>query len=75
MSVIRYYSTNWCGFCESEFPKVERIASKLGYTIERINVEQCPIRLKQKCESIDAVPVVELNGKIMTVSELEKLNP
>jgi len=75
MSVIRYYSTDWCGFCESEYPKVERIASKLGYKIERINVEQCPINLKKTCDRVDAVPVVEFKGKIMTVSEFENLNP
>ena len=73
MSVIRFYSTDWCGFCKSEYPKVEKIAARLGYKIEKINVEQCPVNLKKKCASIDAVPVIELNGKIMTVSELEKL--
>ena len=75
MSVIRYYSTDWCGFCKSEFPKVKRIANRLGYKVERINVEQCPLKLKKRCDSIDAVPMIEINGKIMSVSEFERLNP
>ena len=75
MSVIRYYSTDWCGFCESEFPKVKQIANRLGYKVERVNVEQCPIDLKKRCDSIDAVPMIELNGKIMSVKEFERLNP
>jgi len=29
MSVIRFYSTDWCGYCKSEYPKVEKIAAKL----------------------------------------------
>lgn len=73
MSVIRYYSTEWCDFCKTEYPKVEKIASRLGYKIEKINVEQCPIKLKQKCDGVDAVPAIEYNGKMMTVSELERL--
>ena len=73
MSVIRYYSTDWCGFCKTEYPKVEKIAARLGYKIEKINVEQCPVTLKKTCDRVDAVPMVELNGKIMSVSELEKL--
>ena len=73
MSVIRFYSTDWCGFCKSEYPKVEKIAARLGYKIEKINVDQCPISLKAKCDNVDAVPVVEYRGKIMSVSELEKL--
>jgi len=37
-------------------------------------VEQCPLKLKGKCDSIDAVPMVEVNGKIMSVPEFVKLN-
>ena len=73
MTTIRYYSTDWCEFCESEYPKVEKIAAKLGYKIQKVNVEQCPINLKKQCDIIDAVPMLEFNGKIMSVSELEKL--
>ena len=75
MSVIRYYSTNWCGYCKTEYPKVEKIAARLGYKVEKINVDQCPVSLKRQCDRIDAVPMVEINGKVMSVSELEKLNP
>jgi len=75
MSIIRFYSTDWCGYCKSEYPKVEKIAARLGYKVEKINVEQCPVNLKRQCDRIDAVPMVEINGKVMSVSELEKLNP
>ena len=74
MSTVRYYSTDWCGYCKTEFPQVKQIAYKLGYKVERINVEQCPLKLKGKCDSIDAVPMVEVNGKIMSVPEFVKLN-
>ena len=75
MSTIRFYSTDWCGFCKSEYPKVEQIAKRLGYKIEKINVDQCPVNLKKTCDRVVAVPMVEIDGKIMTVSELEKLKP
>jgi len=72
---ILYYSTDWCGHCEAEYPKVEQIAQKLGYQVEKINVERCPVNLKEKCDSIEAVPMVQIDGKIITVSELESRNP
>jgi len=73
MTTIRFYSTDWCGFCKSEYPKVEQIAARLGYKVEKINVDQCPVYLKKTCDRVEAVPMVEIDGKIMTVSELEKL--
>ena len=70
---ILFYATNWCGHCETEYPKVVQIAQKLGYKVEKINVDQCPLNLKEKCDSIEAVPAIEYMGKIMTVSDLEKI--
>lgn len=68
---IKVWVASWCGACKAELPKIEAAASKLGYSVQRIDISQCPTSEKAKCESISFVPHIELNGREVSVSQLE----
>lgn len=73
MTIIRYYSAVWCSPCSTEYPKVVKAANKLGFKVERIDIDRCPINLEKKCGQIEFVPTIELNGKLMSVPELQEI--
>ena len=67
---LRVYTTQWCGACKSELPRIRESAHKLGYSIQVIDVERCPVNLKPECSQVEFVPHVELNGNEITVNQL-----
>jgi len=73
MTAIMVYMTSWCAACKSELPKIRESANKLGYSVSVVNIEKCPVNLKPKCESVDFVPHVELNGKPISVDQLRNM--
>ena len=68
---IRVYTARWCGACKAELPKIRAAASKLGYSVQQIDIAKCSPSEKAKCNSITFVPHVELNGREISVSQLE----
>ena len=52
-------------------PKIRAAASKLGYSVQQIDISKCSPSDKAKCESINFVPHIELNGREVSVSQLE----
>ena len=71
MSVIRVFTARWCNACKAELPKIRAAASKLGYSVQQIDISQCSPSEKAKCEAINFVPHIELNGREVSVSQLE----
>ena len=69
---IRVYTARWCGACKAELPKIRAAASKLGYSVQQIDISKCPPREKAKCQRIAFVPHLELNGLEISVSELQR---
>ena len=67
---IRVYVTEWCGACKSELPRIRESAHKLGYNVSVVDLDRCPVNLKPKCENIEWVPRVELDGREVTVNQL-----
>ena len=71
MSVVRVWTARWCGACKVELPKIRAAASKLGYSVQQIDISECGPSDKVKCEGIEFVPHIELNGREISVSQLE----
>ena len=67
------YTARWCGACKAELPKIRAAASKLGYSVEQIDISKCSPSEKAKCNSITFVPHVELNGREISVQKLENM--
>lgn len=65
------FTTAWCGACLSEMPRIKQAANKLGLTVQEVNVDRCSVQHKEICERIDFVPTVMLDGREITVSQLE----
>ena len=70
---LRVYTTQWCGACKSELPRIRESAHKLGYSVSVVDVERCPVSLKERCEKVEWVPHVELDGKEISVNQLEQM--
>ena len=68
---VIFYGSKWCEYCKADYPKVVQTAKKLGLSVEKVDVERCPANLKAKCDNVEWVPLVELDGKMMTVSEFQ----
>ena len=68
---VIFYGSKWCEYCQADYPKVVQTAQKLGYSVEKVDIEQCPVNLKDKCDKVEWVPLVEFNGKTMSVSEFQ----
>ena len=69
---VIFYGSKWCEYCAADYPKVVQTAQKLGYSVEKVDVDRCPVNLKERCNKIEWVPTVELDGKIMSVQEFQK---
>ena len=70
MSKITVFKTSWCDACKTEVPRVQKAAHKLGYSVNVIDIERCPVNLKSKCSAVDFVPHVELDGRVISVEKL-----
>ncbi len=70
---IRVWVAAWCGACKAEIPKIQAAASKLGYSVQQIDIAKCAPRDKAKCEGISFVPHIELNGNEISVQKLENM--
>ena len=70
MSKIIVFKTSWCDACKSEVPRIQEAAHKLGYSVDVIDIERCPVNMKPRCDSVDFVPHVELDGEVISVDKL-----
>ena len=68
---LKVFTAKWCGACKVELPKIRAAASKLGYSVQQIDISECAPRDKAKCQRIEFVPHIELNGREISVSQLE----
>lgn len=68
---LKVFTAKWCGACKAEMPKIRAAASKLGYSVQHVDISQCSPGDKAKCEGISFVPHLELNGREISVSQLE----
>lgn len=72
MARLTVYVADWCGACKQEMPRIRQSARKLGYSVDVVDIERCSGTRKAKCDSVDFVPHVELNGAEISVAELER---
>ncbi len=71
MSKVIFYGSKWCEYCATDYPKVVQTAKKLGLSVEKVDLEQCPVNLKAKCDKVEWVPLVEFDGKTMSVLDFQ----
>jgi thiol-disulfide isomerase/thioredoxin len=69
MKITAFYA-DWCGSCETILPKLEAYARRNGMMFEKVNVDHCTT---DKCESIDAVPHVLVDGQPVSDRHLEQM--
>lgn len=70
---LTLYKTAWCGYCADAEPIVQQEASRLGLSMEIVDVEKCPIDKTLKCSTINAVPHLELDGREISLEELKRM--
>lgn len=73
MSSLVVYVTSWCEACKGELPKIRRSASRLGLTPQIVDVDRCPVNRKDECSKVEFVPTVMLDGKEISVRQLEQM--
>ena len=73
MSLLEVFVTSWCSACKTELPKIRKSASKLGLTPKIIDVDRCPVNRKDECAKVDFVPTVMLDGREISVQQLEQM--
>lgn len=73
MSSLVVYITRWCEACKGELPKIRRSASKLGLTPQIIDVDRCNVKKHPRCETVEFVPTVMLDGREISVQQLEQM--
>ena len=67
---ITAFYADWCGSCKAVLPKLEAYARREGIMFEKVNLDHCKT---DKCESIEAVPHVMLDGRVMSDKQLERI--
>ena len=75
MGILRIFKTSTCGACATEVPRIQEIGHKLGMSVRVIDVDHCPVSLKPRCEAVDFVPHLELDGRAISVQQLESMSP
>lgn len=73
MSSLEVYIASWCRACKGELPKIRKSASKLGLTPTIIDVDRCPVNRKDECSKVEFVPTVMLDGREISVQQLEQM--
>lgn len=70
---LKVFVTSWCGHCKTEMPRIRAAASKLGYTTRVIDIDRCEAGDKAKCDQVSFVPHIELNGRQVSIIQLESM--
>ena len=70
---LTVYTTSWCEACKTELPKIRQSASKLGLTPQIIDLDRCPVNRKDECSKVEWVPTIMLDGKEVSVQQLEQM--
>jgi len=71
MEKITVFITDWCGACKATLPQIKAVANKLGLRTEVVNLDRCPVNMKNVCDAVNFVPHIEFNGREVSLEQLE----
>jgi thiol-disulfide isomerase/thioredoxin len=72
MEKLVIFKTDWCGHCREQVPQAVDIANRLGIQSEVVDINRCSGDQKSKCESVEYVPHMELNGREVSLEQLRE---
>lgn len=70
MTTVTIYKSEACGVCHEVVPAVKALAKSRGANVRVVDVDQCHT---DKCNRIEYTPYVEVDGRQVEVSQLERV--